>query len=205
MFISIPFFSKINPPLKLPTVELNFKFPALPFEDNSLLIDFIKSSLTNFCPSAFKIRFSSPVIAKEVTKAVDSMVSYLGIVNKEVTEDTKIVVLDNYLSKETESTIQELKDKNLNPILIGDGKYIINQYPLKKTKVVADSKVLLVTNSTNIVLPDFTGWTYNEVNTYASLVGIKVNMSGYGYVVGQSIPPNSPVTKDLIVDLTLSK
>ena len=133
------------------------------------------------------------------------MVSYLGIVNKEVTEDTKIVVLDNYLSKETESTIQELKDKNLNPILIGDGKYIINQYPLKKTKVVADSKVLLVTNSTNIVLPDFTGWTYNEVNTYASLVGIKVNITGYGYVVGQSIPPNSPVTKDLIVDLTLSK
>ena len=86
-----------------------------------------------------------------------------------------------------------------------NGKYVINEYPLKKTKVVADSKVLLVTNSTNIVLPDFTGWTYNEVNTYASLVGIKVNITGYGYVVGQSIPPNSPVTKDLIVDLTLSK
>lgn len=152
-----------------------------------------------------RINGGASVIAKEVTKAVDSMVSYLGIVNKEVNEDTKIVVLDNYLSKDTETIVQELNNKNLNSILIGDGKYIINQYPLKKTKVIAGSKVFLVTNSTNIVLPDFTGWTYNEVNTYASLVGIKLNITGYGYVIGQSIPPNSPITKDLIVNLTLSK
>ncbi len=110
-----------------------------------------------------RINTGTSNIAKEVTKAIDSMASYLGIVKKEVTTDTKIIELDNYISMEALPVSELLKEKELNVILIGDGKYIINQYPNKSNKTIAGSKVFLVTNSSNITLPNFAGWTYNEV------------------------------------------
>jgi penicillin-binding protein 2B len=151
-----------------------------------------------------RINTGTSNIAKEVTKAIDSMASYLGIVKKEVTTDTKIIELDNYISMEALPVSESLKEKELNVILIGDGKYIINQYPNKSNKTIAGSKVFLVTNSTNITLPNFTGWTYNEIKTYASLTNLKVNLSGYGYVTTQSIPEGTKITSDLVVDITLS-
>ena len=151
-----------------------------------------------------RINTGTSNIAREVTKAIDSMVSYLGIVKKEVNNNTKIITLDNYISKEALPISNYLKEKELNVILIGDGKYIINQYPNKSNKVISGSKVFLVTNSTNITLPNFTGWTYNEVKTYASLINLKVNLNGYGYVTSQTIPEGTPVTSELVVDVTLS-
>ena len=147
----------------------------------------------------------STAIAKEVAKAVDAMVSYLGIINKDVTSVTNIVTLDNYISKVVATTKEELTNKKLNVILIGDGKYAINQYPIKGTKVLEGSKIFIKTNSNNILLPDFTGWTYNEVNTYANLVGININSSGYGYVREQSVVANTLVNGELSVDIVLSK
>ena len=151
-----------------------------------------------------RINTGTSNIAKEVTKAIDSMASYLGIVKKEVTTDTKIIELDNYISMEALPVSESLKEKELNVILIGDGKYIINQYPNKSNKTIAGSKVFLVTNSSNITLPNFTGWTYNEVKTYASLTNLKVNLNGYGYVTTQNIPEGTKITSDLVVDITLS-
>ena len=151
-----------------------------------------------------RINTGTSNIAKEVTKAIDSMASYLGIVKKEVTTDTKIIELDNYISMEALPVSESLKEKELNVILIGDGKYIINQYPNKSNKTIAGSKVFLVTNSSNITLPNFAGWTYNEVKTYASLTNLKVNLNGYGYVTTQNIPEGTKITSDLVVDITLS-
>ena len=151
-----------------------------------------------------RINTGTSNIAKEVTKAIDSMASYLGIVKKEVTTDTKIIELDNYISMEALPVSELLKEKELNVILIGDGKYIINQYPNKSNKTIAGSKVFLVTNSSNITLPNFAGWTYNEVKTYASLTNLKVNLNGYGYVTTQNIPEGTKITSDLVVDITLS-
>lgn len=151
-----------------------------------------------------RINTGTSNIAKEVTKAIDSMASYLGIVKKEVNTDTKIITLDNYISMEALPIVNSLKEKELNVILIGDGKYIINQYPNKSNKVIAGSKVFLVTNSTNILLPNFTGWTYNEVKTYASLTNLNVNLNGYGYVTSQSVGEGTLVNSELVVDITLS-
>ena len=152
-----------------------------------------------------RINSGATTIANEVTKAVDSMVSYLGIVQKEVNEETKIAKLDNYISKETEKVKEILKNINANVVTIGDGKYIINQYPLKNTKIIEGSKVFLITNNKNILLPDFTGWTYNEVQTYASLTGIEITANGYGYVTSQNIKAETKVTEDLKVEITLNK
>jgi len=145
---------------------------------------------------------SATPIAKELTKAVDDIVSYLGIETKEKLEN-KIIKLDNLISKEVVTTVEDLKNKKLKPILIGNGKYIINQYPLKNSKLFENSKVFLVTNSKEYFMDDITGWSFNEVMTYSNLIGIDVDAEGYGYVIGQSIIPGTKITDNMILKIVL--
>ena len=155
--------------------------------------------------AAKQITGGATPIAKELTKAVDNIVSYLGLVesNEEIQE--KIIKLDNYISHDVTTTVNNLKNKYLQVYVLGSGKYIINQYPLKNTNVLENSKVFLLTNNTDYLLEDMTGWSLNEVLTYTSLLGVKVNINGYGYVTSQSVLPNTSISSGITIDVTLSK
>ncbi len=148
---------------------------------------------------------SASPIAKEVTKAVDDIVSYLGIENTSNTLESKIINLNNYISEEVIKTKEELEKHNLKVITMGSGKYIINQYPLKNTQVFAGDKVFLVSNNNDYILEDMLGWSLNDVKTYASLLNININVTGYGYVTKQDIPSGTSINSDSIINVVLSK
>lgn len=152
-----------------------------------------------------QINTGATSIARELTKAVDDIVSYLGI--EDITDEIeeKIINLNNYISKDIETTVEELKDKKLNVYVLGNGKYVINQYPLKNTCVLENSKIFLVSNETNYIMEDITGWSLNEVMTYTNLLGIELKTDGYGYVTSQSIEAGTAITKDSILNITLNK
>lgn len=152
-----------------------------------------------------QINSNATAIAKEYTKAIDDIVSYLGMVEKEVSNDTKVVTLTNYISKSIEETINKLSSYGLNVIKIGNGPFVINQYPNKDELVLVGSKVFIVTNSKDIYLENLYGWTSQEVSTYANLLGIKLNIEGYGKVVSQSLEAGSPVTEETVLSVTLQK
>lgn len=152
-----------------------------------------------------QIDTSAKNIAKELTKAVDDIVSYLGLENTKNNIEEKIIKLNNYISAEVTTTVEELKNKKLNVYVLGSGKYIINQYPLKDTKVFENSKIFLLSNNTDFILEDLTGWSLNDVMTYSNLLGISFITDGYGYVVSQSITPGTLITSDMNLSLTLSK
>jgi len=144
-------------------------------------------------------------IAKELTKAIDDMVSYLGIVTEDENIEEKIISLDNYISSEVTTTVEGLKNKKLNVVTIGTGKYVVNQYPLKGSKVLENNKVFLVTNNDEYILENLEGWSMNEVITYANLCGIKLNIEGYGRVLSQSIIAGEKITKDMTLTVTFGK
>ncbi len=144
-------------------------------------------------------------IADELTKVVDDIVSYLGIENVDPNENSQIVTLNNYISKEATTVKEELINQNLKVYTLGTGKYVINQYPLKGSKVLEGSKVFLTSNSHDYLMEDLTGWSLNEVRTYANLVGIDLKTNGYGYVTSQSIASGTPLTEDISLEVTLSK
>lgn len=54
-------------------------------------------------------------------------------------------------------------------------------------------------------MEDLTGWSLSEVKTYASLLGIKLNYTGYGYVKSQSIPAEVLIDKDVTLEIELEK
>ena len=130
--------------------------------------------------------------AKVITTAIEEIASYAKLTeSKSDADPSKIITLDNYISKYLDTTLEELKNKKIDVIILGNGKYIINQYPLKNKTLLSDEKLFLLTNDKEIKMENLKGWSLSEVKTYCNLIGLKLEYNGYGYVINQSIEENA--------------
>lgn len=130
--------------------------------------------------------------AKVITTAIEEIASYAKLTeSKSDADPSKIVTLDNYISKYLDTTLEELKNKKIDVIILGNGKYIINQYPLKNKTLLSGEKLFLLTNDKEIKMENLKGWSLSEVKTYCNLIGLKLEYNGYGYVINQSIEENA--------------
>ena len=111
--------------------------------------------------------------------------------------------LPSYVSKSVDGVKKALTELKLNPVIIGDGEYVISQSPNKGNVILEGEKVFLLTNGTNYVMPNMTGWSRSEVLSYFNLVGIKVNINGDGYVSSQSVKKYTTINKDMEVTIEL--
>ena len=143
--------------------------------------------------------------AKVITTAIEEIASYAKLTESKSDADlTKLIDLNNYISREVEKSVIDLEQNKLKVIVIGNGKYVINQYPLKEKKVLADSKVFLLSNGLEFKMEDMTGWSINDVKTYTELLGIKLEYNGYGYVTSQSIDAGTVLdTSNMVLSVTL--
>lgn len=143
-------------------------------------------------------------VAKIVKNVVEETAKTLNLVNAISDEDqSKILSLSSYISKQTITTVEELKRKGFTPIVIGDGKYIINQYPLKNKEMLIGAKVFLLTNSASYTMPDVRGWSTNEIVTFCNLIGLLYELNGSGVVKEVNIALGEVIDKanPLIVTL----
>lgn len=130
--------------------------------------------------------------AKVITTAIEEIASYAKLTeSKSDADPSKIITLDNYISKYLDTTLEELKNKKIDVIILGNGKYIINQYPLKNKTLLSGEKLFLLTNDKEIKMENLKGWSLSEVKTYCNLIGLKLEYNGYGYVINQSIEENA--------------
>ncbi len=130
--------------------------------------------------------------AKVITTAIEEIASYAKLTeSKSDADPSKIITLDNYISKSLDATLEELKNKKIDVIILGNGKYIINQYPLKNKTLLSGEKLFLLTNDKEIKMENLKGWSLSEVKTYCNLIGLKLEYNGYGYVINQSIEKNA--------------
>ena len=111
--------------------------------------------------------------------------------------------LESYISKNTETIKNQLQEKGLNVIVIGDGDRIISQYPSKGIKMCSNDKVYLVTNSTNYKIPNMHNWARSDVVKYCELTNINCTFDGLGYVVSQSIAENTIIEENTKLDILL--
>lgn len=156
--------------------------------------------------SVKKLQASSSAIAKPVKSIVESIAKYKNLDQLVVEVDTsKIINVKNYINKDTNSSAMELKAQGLDVVVIGDGSRVIDQYPFKGNTTIKGSKVFLLTNSDNIIMPSMIGWTSNEVGNYCNLTGIDYNISGYGSVTGQSIESGTRIERGTYIDFTLNR
>lgn len=154
--------------------------------------------------SVKKFQGASSSLGNIIKKMVESVVTYKNLSDKDSNVDeSKVINIASYINQGKNETVKLLEKYGLCPIVIGDGEYIINQYPSTNSSVLYGSKVFLVTNVNNITMPNVIGWTHNEINTFAKLIKINYNIDGYGKVINTNIPEGSIIdlNNDLLVEL----
>ena len=154
--------------------------------------------------SVKKFQGASSSLGNIIKKMVESVVTYKNLSDKDSNVDeSKVINISSYINQSKNETVKLLEKYGLCPIVIGDGEYIINQYPSINSSVLYGSKVFLVTNGNNITMPNVIGWTHNEINTFAKLIKINYNIDGYGKVINTNIPEGSIIdlNSDLLVEL----
>ena len=112
--------------------------------------------------------------------------------------------LSSYKNKDVNNSKAELESMGMSVTVIGDGTDVINQYPIKGEKITAGTKVFLITNSSNMTLPDVTGLSSKQAEDLLRLLGVNVKLEGNGYVTSQSVGAGTPITSAMEVTLTLS-
>lgn len=145
-------------------------------------------------------------LADALTKAVESIANYANVtdtssnINKE-----EIIELNNYVSSNIIETKENLEKLNLKVIVIGNGEHVINQYPLKKAKVLKNTKIFLLSDSIEYVMPDMKGWSTSDVMNFCSLINLKFNFSGYGKVVDINMLPGSIIDLSKTLEINLGE
>ena len=154
--------------------------------------------------SVKKFQGSSGNLGNIIKKMVESVVTYKNLSDKDSNVDvSKVINIASYVNMNKDEVVKLLEKFGLCPIVIGDGEYITNQYPSLNSVVLINSKVFLVTNGSNIVMPNVVGWTHNEISTFAKLININYNINGNGNVVSTNIPEGSVIdlNSELVIDL----
>ena len=118
-------------------------------------------------------------------------------------DKTKIITMENFISIESITTEEKLKKLGLTVIKLGNGKYVINQYPEKGRILLSGNKVFILTNDSTYTMPDITGWSSSDVITLCKLLNIDYTLNGNGKVITSSIAPETVITNETKLEITL--
>ena len=142
-------------------------------------------------------------ISEPVVDAIKNIAKYKNIntTKKEEKQEIKEYTLDNYINKDKEKIVKELKELGLKVITIGDGDKIVDYYP--KDKTVTNERIILITNGKNKTLPNMTNWSKREAKFLLDNLNIKYKFIGTGYVVSQNIKEGTIITPELEIEITL--
>ena len=154
--------------------------------------------------SVKKLEGNFRAVANMTTKIIEELAKYKNISTTiETIDKTKIITMDNFISIESTYTEDKLKKLGLQVIKLGKGKYVINQYPEKGRVVLTGNKVFLLTNDSEYKMPNINGWSSSDVITLCKLLNINYTITGNGIVTNSSIEPDTVITKDMKLEITL--
>ncbi len=142
-------------------------------------------------------------LTSAVKDIIKNVAKYYNIYSSNNNKNEETFEINNYINKDSETAKNELSNLGLKVVMIGDGKLVTNQYPLSTT-VTKESKVFLITNSTNLVMPDLKGYSKSDLEVLFSYLKIPYVIKGNGYLTSQSIEPGKVITPDMEVELTLT-
>lgn len=144
---------------------------------------------------------ANTVLTRTVKSVIKNIAKYYSLAT-----DTKSIPeykVGNYINKNVDTVVETLKSLGIEPIIIGDGKYIIKQNLKVGSTILKGEKIFLLTNSEEYIMPNMNKWSRADVISYFSLLNIPYNILGDGYVVSQSIEKGKKIdsTKEITLEL----
>ena len=140
------------------------------------------------------------IMVQDIIKDVSK---YLNIYDAESEKNEDLVEykMESFINKNTETSYNKLANAKMNAIVIGDGEKIIKQYPAEGSLVNDIDKIFLLTDSKDIRMPNIIGYSKKEFATLNSFLNLKVETEGNGYIYEQSIPRDTVLTNESILQV----
>ena len=137
-------------------------------------------------------------LSKATNSVMANTAKYLQIV-EEKNDSKEEIELGSYLNKNIED-LEKLKEK-IDVIIIGNGNKIVKQYPNSGTTILEGDKLFIVTNDSEITMPNVINYSKIEAINLLKLLNIDYELDGYGYVLEQSIKSGDKITDKVKITL----
>ncbi len=141
-------------------------------------------------------------LSNAVKEIIQNVSKYYNIYGSKEAKKENIEEIPSYLNTSLEEATTSLNKLGITPVIIGDGDMVIDQYP-KDTLITKETRVFLLTNSKNFVMPDLTNYSRSDLEVLFKFLDIPYIIKGNGYLVSQSIKPFEKITPDMEVELIL--
>ena len=146
---------------------------------------------------------SQKPISNAIKEIVANLSKYYGTEDNQTNTTINEYKLSNYINKKVTNITSQLTKDGINYSIIGSGDKIIKQYPESNDTITSKDTVYLITNDSNITVPNVLGLSSKVAKSLLEKLGINVVLDGVGYVVEQSSPENTAITPGLEIKLTL--
>ena len=144
-------------------------------------------------------------ISNSVKEIVENISKYYG--NSDSSAPTVVVnnyTIPNFVNKKIDNVKVQLDASGVSYVVLGGGNKVVKQSPNYKDVITTNETIYLITNDSNLTVPNVTGLSSKVAKDILQKMGLKVNLEGVGYVVGQSTPEGTPIMEGMEINLALS-
>jgi len=146
---------------------------------------------------------------KPVSNAVKEIVANVSKYYGNSDSATSTIEINDYkvpnlINKKLDNVKTILTNHKINYVVLGNGNKVVKQSPSSNEVITTSDTVYLITNDTNIVIPNVVGMSSKVAKDVLQKLGVKVNLDGVGYVTEQSVAEGTAITDGMEVILKLS-
>lgn len=165
-----------------------YSFLGMAPVDNPQLIMYVSVKK----PKLKKGENGSVPVSKVFKPVMLNSLKYLNV-NTEDVKQVDNAAIQDYTGQSAEAVQVELANDGLQPVVVGSGGKIIDQYPKGSQKLIKGNFVFLKTEG-DISLPDFTDWSLRNVLVFKSMANLEIEVVGEGFVASQSVSAGTVIS-----------
>lgn len=173
---------------------------AAPADDPDVIV------LYAFQSPNFRFYKTSPFqkVVREALMAVEGYTDASSQTSQNTPSATfKEFEMPNLINHSIDYAYGKLNPHTNNIVRIGDGNSVINQYPIGFDKAISNQRTFLLTDGTNISMPNMLGWSRKDVMLFAKMSGYKIEIKGSGSVKAQNVKEGTVLNKDSKISVEL--
>lgn len=123
-----------------------------------------------------------------------------------VKSTTAAVSVPDETGKSVTEATKALSKKGLRVALVGSkANKVTSQSIPANHQALTNQLVVLKTSGSGTLMPDMTGWSLRDVQTFADLAGVSVSYTGSGFVTGQNLSTSTILTSSQAIAVTLKQ
>lgn len=142
-------------------------------------------------------------VSEVFNPVMKNSLQYMNIKPAEEEKMAKVAV-PNYSGKSVQDAKKAISESKLNPVVVGNGKKVVQQIPQQANKLMEGERVIIMTDG-DMTMPDMTNWSRDDAQKVSEITGISFDFKGTGYVTNQSVSAGTILNEDSNVVLTMKK